>query len=82
MDPVEPTAALTRDELEEKHGTPEEFQKAVWNAANQLMITDEEAKIAIRKYLKEWSEAVGVHNNAATEEKEGNQYHLFPRSIR
>jgi len=39
-------------ELKRKHGTPEQFEAAVWNALGEISIT--EARDAIYKYEKEW----------------------------
>ena len=44
-------------ELMKKHGTLAEFSKAVWDAANDLFITDAEASAAIEKYRLEWEAA-------------------------
>jgi hypothetical protein len=43
--------------LQKKHGTPEEFAKAIWIAWEDLFITMEEAKAAIHKYHDEWEKA-------------------------
>lgn len=43
--------------LARKHGTPEQFKKAVLNAYNNLTITWGEAQNAIVKYNKEYREA-------------------------
>lgn len=48
---------MTKQELEHKHGTPEEFAEAVWLACDNLMITPMEAREAITNYWKEWEEA-------------------------
>jgi uncharacterized protein len=45
----------TWDELRSKHGTPEEFECAVWKAYNQFFITMEEATAAIGKYREEYA---------------------------
>lgn len=34
--------------------TPVQFEKAIWKACDYLMITEAEAKAAIKKYRKEW----------------------------
>ena len=47
----------TRDELTAKHGTPEEFERAVWEAYCNLFVTKDEAEAAIIKYREEWSNA-------------------------
>jgi hypothetical protein len=44
----------TREELRSKHGTPEEFERAVWKAYADLFITKGEADAAIAKYRVEW----------------------------
>ena len=46
-----------QDELDEKHGTPEQFEKAIWKAYADLFITHEEATSAIRRYQAEWDAA-------------------------
>lgn len=46
-----------QEKLKEKHGTPEEFEKAVWRACDDLFCTVAEAKAAIEKYRTEWVEA-------------------------
>lgn len=43
--------------LAEKHGTPTEFESAVWMAYDTLYITGDEAVAAINKYKREWEEA-------------------------
>lgn len=47
----------TKEVLLAGHGTPEEFEQAIWRAANDLFLTDDEACVAITKYRKEYSEA-------------------------
>lgn len=49
---------MSKKELEEKHGTPEEFAEDVMRAYADLFITLSEASKAIAKYWKEWHEAV------------------------
>ena len=44
-------------ELAEKHGTPEQFEKAIWKAWDDLFITSGEADAAIKKYRAEWDAA-------------------------
>jgi hypothetical protein len=44
-------------ELAEKHGTPEQFEKAIWKAYSDLFITSTEAWSAIMKYKDEWKQA-------------------------
>lgn len=48
---------MTKEELRKKHGTPKEFEDAIWRACNDLFITDSEAIDAIKKYEKEWESA-------------------------
>lgn len=40
-----------------KHGTPAQFESAVWKAFGNLAITAEESNRAIEKYKSEWSKA-------------------------
>lgn len=40
-----------------KHGTLQEFEAAVWAAANGLMITDAEAMAGVRNYQDELAQA-------------------------
>jgi hypothetical protein len=47
----------TKAELRSSHGTPEEFEKAVWEACNNLVITEKEAEAAIVKYRVEYTAA-------------------------
>lgn len=47
----------TQEELREKHGTPEEFERAVWEAHAQLFVATEEAMKTIAKYHDEWRDA-------------------------
>ena len=56
--------------LAENHGTPEQFEKAVWKAYADLMITFPEALEGIVKYKDEWKQAgepeqrgIGVPNH-------------------
>jgi hypothetical protein len=46
-----------QQELKAKHGTPDEFERAVWAAYAGLWVTEEEAKRAIGKYRQEWRDA-------------------------
>jgi hypothetical protein len=41
--------------LQEKHGTPEMFEEAIWKAHAQLFVTTDEAVTAINKYRQEWT---------------------------
>jgi len=57
-----------QDELAEKHGTPEQFEKAIWKAYSDLFISHEEATSAIRRYQTEWDDAAtGYAANAPAE---------------
>ena len=51
---VAPNKIKTREELTAKHGTPKEFERAVWAAWAQLFVTTAEAEKAIVKYRDEW----------------------------
>ncbi|HHT9146454.1 MAG: hypothetical protein Q7J12_00115 [Syntrophales bacterium] len=42
-------------ELADKHGTPEQFEKAIWEAYADLFITAPEAWEAIMAYQNEWA---------------------------
>ena len=44
-------------QLAEQHGTPEQFESAIWQAYNELMITAAEADGAIQKYRADWDAA-------------------------
>ena len=44
-------------ELAEKHGTPEQFEKAIWKAWEVVFISSNEANVAIQKYRAEWAGA-------------------------
>ncbi len=44
-------------ELAEKHGTPEQFEKAIWKAYTDLFLSATEAWSAIRSYQYEWDQA-------------------------
>ena len=46
---------MTRADLAAKHGTPEEFEAAVWRAAAELDFAD--VRRAIDDYRREWAEA-------------------------
>jgi hypothetical protein len=50
---------MKRKELEEKHGTPDQFEKAIWKAYADLFITMPEAMAAIQKYKAEWEQTEG-----------------------
>jgi hypothetical protein len=47
----------TKAELRSSHGTPEEFERAVWEAHGQLFCTTDEATAAIGKYRREYADA-------------------------
>ena len=59
-------------ELAEKHGTPEQFEKAIWKAWDDLFISSNEADAAIKKYRAEWDAAgTGIcTSNAAGQGRE------------
>ena len=60
----------TKNELREAHGTPEEFERAVWAASNDLFVTDDEARAAILKYRAEYAAAPdGPTPSAGTKEE-------------
>ncbi len=44
-------------DLADKYGTPEQFEKAIWKAYADLLITVTEAWSAIRNYQYEWDRA-------------------------
>lgn len=48
---------LSKTELAEKHGTPAQFEAAVWRAAEAGEITIAEARAAIEKYQAEFTAA-------------------------
>ena len=48
---------IRQSQLAEKSGTPEQFEKAIWKAYSYLVISNEEAIAAIKKYRAEWDEA-------------------------
>jgi hypothetical protein len=53
-------------QLSEKHGTPGQFEKAIWKAWGDLFITSGEADAAIKKYRAEWDAAgTGVSTSNA-----------------
>ena len=51
-----------QEELAEKHGTPEQFEKAIWKACDDLTITTQEAVAAINGYKYEWTQAGSTAN--------------------
>jgi hypothetical protein len=55
-----------QEELAEKHGTPEQFEKAIWKACDDLMITTQEAVAAINGYKYEWMQAGHTANKGVT----------------
>ncbi len=46
---------MTQEELRVRHGTPEAFAQAVWQAFYQGFITYDEALDAIAIYHQEWA---------------------------
>jgi len=49
--------------LAKLHGTPEEFENAVWRAYCDLYITMDEALNGIKKYKNEWRAAGKIKTN-------------------
>jgi 3-methyladenine DNA glycosylase/8-oxoguanine DNA glycosylase len=47
---------MTRAEIAAKHGTPAEFEEAVWRAVGQF-ISVAEAQEAIERFKRDWEEA-------------------------
>lgn len=47
----------TKKQLRAAHGTPDEFAQACLRAANDLFITDDEARAATAKYRAEYEAA-------------------------
>ena len=61
-------------ELAYKHGTPEQFEKAIWKAWDDLFITSDEADAAIKKYRAEWDAAgTGVCTSNGGHEPQGDK---------
>lgn len=48
---------MTKKELEKLHGTPEQFNKAIWKAHYDLFISYKEAIAAITSYQNEYEAA-------------------------
>lgn len=48
----------TRPDLTKAHGTPQEFERAVWLAYSQLLIDTPEAVTAIERYKREYEAAL------------------------
>ena len=48
---------MTREQLRQRHGTPEEFAAACNRAADTLYITTAECEAAIASYVEEWRQA-------------------------
>lgn len=48
---------MTKKELERRHGTPEEFAEAVWQAYDHQVVTSQEARDAVFEYWQEWEKA-------------------------
>ena len=55
-------------QLAERHGTPEQFEKAIWKAWDDLLITSGEADAAIKKYHAKW-DAAGTQGETMSEPK-------------
>ena len=51
-----------QQELAEKHGTPEQFEEAIWKACDDLFITTQESVAAINRYKNEWRQAGHIAN--------------------
>ena len=47
--------STTREEMEQRHGTPESFEAAVWRALGE--ITYDEYLAAVRRYRRQWWQA-------------------------
>jgi hypothetical protein len=60
----------TRAELRSNHGTPEEFEQAVWKAFADLFVTMDEAVEAISKYREEYAGASEVEELSKLGEQE------------
>jgi hypothetical protein len=54
---------MTQKELAEKHGTQDQFEKAIWKAYADLFITMPEAMAAIQNYRDEWKQTEGGGEN-------------------
>jgi hypothetical protein len=66
-----------QEELAEKHGTPEQFEKAIWKAYSDLFISHEEGTSAIRRYQTEWDDAAtGYAANAPLQTASGTRASL------
>lgn len=50
-----PVPCASRAEQREAHGTPLQFERAVWLAWGQLACTTEEAEAAIARYKAVWA---------------------------
>jgi predicted nucleic acid-binding protein len=50
---------MTKKELQEKHGTPEEFEAACQAAYATMFVTWDELVAAVAKYRQEWQDAEG-----------------------
>ena len=51
-----PCACVTREEMQERHGTPSEFRSAVMRALGEF-ISWEEAQAAVRQYERDFARA-------------------------
>jgi len=56
-EPAAEPAAPTRAVLRASHGTPEEFERAVWEAYSNLFCTRDEALAAIGRYREDYAAA-------------------------
>jgi hypothetical protein len=67
--PVEDLPVTDRQkELAEKHGTPEQFEKAIWKAWDDLFLTSSVADAAIKRYRSEWDAAAWVSTSNAPDD--------------
>lgn len=58
------------DKMVKEHGTLQEFSNAIWKAANDLFITDDEARAGIEKYKRQLTELdVGIQCGIPLEQK-------------
>ena len=51
------TARAKQEGMEQMYGTPEQFEKAIRKAEENLVVTASEAEAAITKYRSEWDAA-------------------------
>lgn len=57
MTPAERAARETQGEMNAKHGTPDQFEAAVWRAQADGFVTTKEAYEAVRKYKSDYNSA-------------------------